>query len=120
MNEYISIALDGEPDQESIAQLNELLRLAGASADIYRNEHYNYLALTIKYDKEVVEQKRTRGAGRNKMQSDRACTYGQVLAMLKENTAQDVAAYLGMSRATLFRRLKEYKKNRRQLEEIFT
>lgn len=95
------------PDELTLCTLNEIndaIRSVGCSAK-YSAEH-RVIYLTIDY----ATVRNSRNAGRRKKRpagDHRLITCGEVRAMLKEGTANDVARELGVSRATLFRRLKD-------------
>ena len=69
----------------------------------------DYSKLTFVFDESEVEQKRTRNAGIKIKYNEEAYdeTYGSVKCRLETETTESVAKSLGMSRMTLYRKLKK-------------
>lgn len=69
----------------------------------------DYSKLTFVFDESEVEQRRTRNAGVKVKYSDQAYdeTYGSVKVRLESETHEAVAKSLGMSRMTLYRKIKK-------------
>ena len=69
----------------------------------------DYSKLTFVFDEFEVEQKRTRNAGIKVKYNDEAYdeTYGSVKRRLETETSESVAKSLGMSRMTLYRKMKK-------------
>ncbi len=69
----------------------------------------DYSKLTFVFDESEVEQRRTRNAGIKVKYSDEAYdeTYGSIKLRLESETQDAVAKSLGMSRMTLYRKLKK-------------
>ena len=69
----------------------------------------DYSKLTFVFDESEVEQRRTRNAGIKVKYSEEAYgeTYGSVKLRLESETYESVARSLGMSRMTLYRKLKK-------------
>ena len=69
----------------------------------------DYSKLTFVFDESEVEQRRTRNAGIKVKYSDEAYdeTYGSIKIRLESETTESVARSLGMSRMTLYRKLKK-------------
>ena len=69
----------------------------------------DYSKLTFVFDESEVKQKRTRNAGIKVKYSDCAYdeTYGSIMTRLESETHEVVAKSLGMSRMTLYRKLKK-------------
>ena len=68
-----------------------------------------YSKLTFVFDESEVQQKRTRNAGIKVKYSETAYdeTYGSLKLRLETETQEDVAKSLGISRMTLYRKLKK-------------
>ncbi len=68
----------------------------------------NFSKLTIVFDEDELKQRRTRNAGIKVKYNEDAYyeTVGTVKEHLKSQTQEEVASYLGMSRMTLYRKLK--------------
>lgn len=102
----------GEEQLEMVAELNAILEPMGSSISIEENEFQGeiWYALYVKLNPDAVAKHKSRGAGRHRQlvrKDGRVVTIGQVKEMLKTGTAESVAKELGISRSTLFRRLKE-------------
>ena len=69
----------------------------------------DYCKLTFVFDESEVEQKRTRNAGIKVKYNEDAYdeTYGSIKQRLESETQEAVAKSLGMSRMTLYRKLKK-------------
>ena len=69
----------------------------------------DYSKLTFVFDESELEQRRTRNAGIKVKYNDEAYdeTYGSVKLRLETETTESVARSLGMSRMTLYRKLKK-------------
>lgn len=69
----------------------------------------DYSKLTFMFDESELEQRRTRNAGIKVKYSDEAYdeTFGSVKLRLESETHEAVAKSLGMSRMTLYRKLKK-------------
>lgn len=69
----------------------------------------NYSKLTFVFDEYEVEQKRTRNAGIKVKYNEAAYdeTYGSIKLRLRTETQDAVAGSLGMSRMTLYRKMKK-------------
>lgn len=82
----------------------DLLERQGVKVNIIRDEHYN-AKMELTWDHADIYEKRSRKAGRK-----RAIAYMPLNVLrerLKTESAEELAKYLGVSRATLFRRIKE-------------
>lgn len=114
-----------EEDEKVISELNEILHKMGRSGiEIHSHERMGerYNCLTISCDTDGVHEFMRRGAGRKQKQQI-TYTISEVREMMQVETAEKVAQKLEMSRATLFRRLKQYDedyKDYRELEEEMT
>ena len=69
----------------------------------------DYSKLTFVFDESELEQRRTRNAGIKVKYNEEAYdeTYGSVKLRLETETTESVARSLGMSRMTLYRKLKK-------------
>lgn len=112
---YIDFVLEGLKnnalDDENLEQLNTLLELLGAKAEIRLHtgaeSKSRYLVITA--NDEIVRQKRTRGAGR-KVNSDASIEkWSQFCELKAEGKNKDeIMEIMGISRATYYRYLKSY------------
>lgn len=96
-----------ELNQQSIDELKEVLESIGIEISIddkHQGMEFLRVILTDKF-----EQKRTRNAGRKSKSIKGMITVEDIEKMIKEKTADVVAKKLGISRATLFRKLKKAK-----------
>ena len=81
--------------------LNDILKNVGADAS-FEKEQSGENFLKIRYDKETIRKIKSRKAG--------AKSIKEVEKWIDVTTAKEVAEELGVSRSTLFRRIKEAKK----------
>lgn len=107
MTESIVFTLkDYEPDSWTLEKISELnMKLLKLGAVIHLGKDGNDVCCEIKYDTEQLDNAITRGAGRKRKRVE-GYTVGDVRRMLDMYTAEIVADVLGVSRATLYRRLK--------------
>ena len=110
------LELSKAPDRQTLAtieEMTEIIRSTGCSLHLYTDKSdRQYLMLTINCE----TAKNSRGAGRRKKLVSKEhwrITCGEVRKMLETKTAEEVAAELEISRATLFRRLKDRQDNQR-------
>lgn len=115
MSKFVSISLDYESEIESgkklVDDLAAVLRKIGIAVEVSEQENENGKAwLTFGYDLENVERKFARGAGKKERYLN--VTPGEVRdRMAAGESAEAIAKDLGISRATLFRRLKNAEEN---------
>lgn len=115
MQEHIRFWLDkpGKEEEKYLSTLNTLLKPSGASATIKKkvlsNIQETIYFLDVQYDYEEYIVKSSRNAGRKKTYLD--CKVDEIKDRIKEEGVDQVAHNLGVSRATLYRRLKEAKEN---------
>lgn len=107
----IDFVCDGHQDENTllkVSELNSLLEDLGVSIIVRNTTHNNtdYSYIAFKCDTEKLDNFRSRGAGRKKAQTNDIYFADQVREMMKTKTADEVAKSMGISRATLFRRLK--------------
>ena len=101
-----------DKDKELISKLNSILERMGGSIkyEEYRRTSSDNLHryLVVGYTETGAKTFTGRNAGRNKKMTTGSKLYsvGEVRQMLQERNADEVAAELGISRSTLFRRLK--------------
>lgn len=96
-----------EKDKKNLAELNELLAKSDISIDILKNEYGTHLIINC--DTDEVKKKLSRNAGRRKKSHSAILVSEIEERMAKGESADDIASELGISRSTLFRRLKESK-----------
>ena len=109
-----------EENEKVVSELNEILRKMGRSGiEIHSHEHVGerYTCLTISCDTDGVHEFMRRGAGR-KQKKQISYTISEVREMMQVETAEKVAQKLEMSRATLFRRLKQYDEDYKDYREL--
>lgn len=87
-----------------IHELIEIMEKAGISMDI--DEEY----LTITYDTNDVWHSYTRNAGRHRIESSNI-SVKEAEQMIRDSSAIETAKVLGISKATLYRRIKEAKES---------
>lgn len=107
----IELGRDIQPDEWSVIDdINAAIKSCGCSISVREigKDRLKHLCLVINYEK--AKNKNSRGAGRRKKlvtQEHWLITCGEVREMVKVNGADVTAQELGISRATLFRRLKD-------------
>lgn len=108
MKDSVSFMLNGYVDtEESVSKLNKILNAIDINCSIrYVNERP---FLTFDYDDEVVRQKITRKAGRKKTNIKNYMTVGELRKMQQKLSNAEIARQLGISRATFYRKLEQYK-----------
>jgi len=99
-------------NDEEIMKLSKALKSFGVQVkfeDTSFMDEDDYGRLTFVFEESELEQKRTRNAGIKVKYSEDAYdeTYGSILKRLKSETQESVAKSLGMSRMTLYRKLKK-------------
>lgn len=98
-----------ELNQQSIDELKEVLESIGIELSI-NDKHQGMEFLSVILTDEF-EQKRTRNAGRKNKSIKGWVTVEDIEKMIAEKTAEVVAKEFGISRATLFRKLKKAKED---------
>lgn len=106
---WLSDDLNNETD--SLEILNRLLKPTGAIASFEKakveNEEIGY-CLHIHFDENEVQKKISRNAGKPRIKLKTGLVDLDIIKIrIKEETAESVAHDLGISRRTLFRRIKE-------------
>lgn len=96
---------DKEKNEETVSLLNEALNKIGIYVEMTEND---YLLLK-KSDAHLF--KMTRCAGRRKRYLSKSIPLDEIEERIKNSSAQAVADELGISRSTLFRRIKEAKES---------
>lgn len=112
--EHFYLNLDGRPDEYSLMQLDRLLKLSGASAEVISSptlDGTDGFRLEIYYDRSRVMKAGTRNAGRKPIDADVTISVEELESIIREKGARQAAACLGLSRATMYRRLKRAKEN---------
>ena len=99
-------------NKEDAMQLADSLRPFGIQVKLEETtfmDDNDYCNLTLVFDENELEQRRTRNAGIKVKYRDNAYdeTYGSVKIRLDNETQEQVARSLGMSRMTLYRKLKK-------------
>lgn len=101
--DFIDFVLDkktADENKENYEQLKELLIQFGINVNLRDN------ILTIGSREEDIIRKTTRYAGRKKLELERAWDLSEIEKWIAATSAEDVAKKLGISRTTLFRKLK--------------
>lgn len=95
---------------EELCEINSLLCNHGISIEVKQYE--NGKGILIKYDTEQIKEKLHRNAGRNKKQCLLDVEVKDIRErMNKGESAEMIASELGISRSTLFRKLKYAKEH---------
>ena len=108
MKKEIRISIyDGQ--EYEVGKLKKLLDPYGIELEIdeRNNGGLNWKTVHITYSPEEMQEKRSRGAGRKKIRMEEGYTVGQIRTMKASMKGEELAAALGISRKTLYRRLKE-------------
>lgn len=95
-----------EQDMAEISILNDALEAAGFSMEVRQSDGFPP-TLLIACAVNKAERALTRNAGRKKVAVSNNPTVGEVRKMMWLIGADDTAAHFGVSRSTLFRRLKQ-------------
>ena len=90
-----------------IKELTKIFEKIGVTMEITESKD----SLVFKYDISNVNKKLGRQAGRNKRQLQRNVQVQEIRERMKNESADEIAKTLGLSRATLFRRLKNAEEN---------
>ena len=85
--------------------LNDILKNVGADAS-FEKEQSGENFLKIRYDKETIRKIKSRKAGAKSIKLKRKISIKEVEKWIDVTTAKEVAEELGVSRSTLFRRIK--------------
>lgn len=111
--ESSALPLLGAPsdkNREIVSELNKILEPMGCRISIEefdRDPDKITYYLYIKVSTEAAADYSRRGAGRKRKMMKKLITVKEVREMLEQRSADSVAAELGVSRSTLFRRLKD-------------
>ena len=111
--ESSALTLLGTPSDENrkiVSELNEILEPMGCGIDIGEldgDPDKKLYYLHIKISTEAAADHSRRGAGRKRNMTKKLITVKEVRKMLEQRSADSVAEELGVSRSTLFRRLKD-------------
>lgn len=104
---------DGYMDGD-IDSLKELLALAGVKMELTGLADNGFpqdgesVHVCFYFDRDAVKKKLTRGAGRHQKDSFNSLTMQQYKERIEMgDTVAEIAEYVGLSRATLYRRVKE-------------
>lgn len=110
--EYISLTLDAKSEfirnenKKAIEDMNSILKKVGFKISFYEspNSDYDFAYFSKTEDFEKIH---TRNAGRKRIDHTCFITFGELKKKLKSSKADQVAKECGVSRSTLFRRIKE-------------
>lgn len=95
-----------EVDKEDVKSLCELLKSVGIDSLAEESEADRECFLTLKWDDCVVKKKTTRRAGQKRKPINEIVKVEEVRDRLKREKPEQVASSLGISKATLYRKLK--------------
>ncbi|WP_418756032.1 hypothetical protein [Eubacterium ventriosum] len=90
-----------EENDETIAKLQTILDRVGVKIETKNEKRVAYISQRKDY-----MEKKTRNAGRHRVMSNRMITLEEVEKLIAEKNAETVAKELGISRSTLFRKIK--------------
>lgn len=110
--EYISLTLDAKSEfirnenKKAIEDMNSILKKVGFKISFHEstNSDYDFAYFSKTNDFEKIH---TRNAGRKRIDHTCFITFGELKKKLKNSKADKVAKECGISRSTLFRRIKE-------------
>ncbi len=94
---------------KKLETLNKLLKGVGAEA-VFEKQALGEYALKIFYEKEIVRKKTSRNAGKKVIRLRRRISVKEAEKWIDVTTAEEVGKALGVSRSTLFRRIREAKR----------
>jgi len=120
MKNRVRFSLFCEPNEgRNFEVLKELLSSAGVLFEIQKREEGSPIPyeLRIEYDESQLRKSMTRNAGAGRKFANRTISLEEIEKRLKNETAEEIAESLGLSRATFFRKLKEAREYNR--DEIF-
>lgn len=109
MEYRFSLSGSREMVEKNMKRLTELLGFSGTSFSIIESNNTQMLCIDI--DEKKINKSRTRNAGRKPKQVENFYTYAEIKEMKTKMNAADIAKFLGISRATYFRILKEFSDN---------
>lgn len=98
-----------ELDIEKINELNELLGSLGIHFDLRESIGCSIFGIT--YDREQIISKLNRGAGAKPIYMDHSVLVDEIKRRTENESTEDIAKSLGISRSTLFRKLKHAKES---------
>jgi transcriptional regulator with PAS, ATPase and Fis domain len=112
MTSFLLKTAPNEEQTEVVSELNSILEKMGCSIslDELSDEGRAFHVMRLKVNSDTAAEYNRRNAGRKPktVAGDRwGLEVGHVRQMLETKTADEVAAELGISRSTLFRRLKD-------------
>lgn len=93
-----------------VLKLHGLADVAGLGVGLSAEDGRYFL--TIRYNEEITEEKRSRNAGRPRKPREVLLTCGEVSSLKQSKGAKVAAAALGMPIATFYRRYNENKEKR--------
>ena len=98
-----------EEQQKAVSELNAILQPMGGEVSLqkYNLTGTEWHVLSLRLCPKAAAEYSRRGAGRKMKEAKELVTVGMAREMLKERSAESIAAELGISRSTLFRRLKD-------------
>lgn len=107
-------------DMSVVSELNEILRKMGSEISVEPTADENFSYLTIIFDTKKAHDFLSRGAGRKRKEPTSDYSIAEIRKMLEKEPAEEVAKKLGVSRATLFRRLRALKEEMEGENPTFT
>lgn len=111
------IALDVDENQlrvqlHKIKEINEILANVGVDIEIEDSPESYSKSKRLKINFDTLESKKikARGAGRPRKRIEKLIKVEEICRRMENETASQIAEELGISRGTLYRKLKEAKK----------
>lgn len=108
MRDWITFFLAMKPDEiyaEKIDVLNELVGGLGIGFEVVDRGEGDF-RLKVLYDEAEVRKKIKRNAGAKRKYISRSVPVAEIRSRMETETAEQIAKSLGISRPTLFRKLK--------------
>lgn len=97
-----------ENKKQKIEELDDMLRSVGMGIAYEEEDDFNFLKIT--YDKDAFKRATRRNAGTKLHCNNWNITVAEIRERMKEESAEEIAKSLNVSRSTLFRKLKAAEK----------
>ena len=92
--------------KQDFSELQAILAKAGVHMRVEMSDNYSHDSVMFSYDEEFVKYKQGRNAGRKPKYAKGWATVAEVKKWLETKTADEIASNFGISKSTLYRRLK--------------